>query len=116
MFFATPAYAQAAGAAPGGLQGQILNIAPLILLFVLFYFLLIRPQQKRAKQHQETIGAVKRGDTVVLSNGMIAKVTRVDDKEVQVEIAPGVNARVVKAMIHDVQTRGEPAPANDAKS
>ena len=117
MFFATPAYAQAAGAAPGGAQDALLQFAPLVVLFVLFYFLLIRPQQKRAKQHQAQIAAVKRGDTVVLSSGIIGKVTKVEDTEVQVEIASGVNVKVVKAMISDVRTRGEPAPAaNDAKS
>jgi preprotein translocase subunit YajC len=116
MLFATPAYAQAAGAPAGGMEGALLQFAPLIVLFVLFYFLLIRPQQKRAKEHQATIAAVKRGDTVVMSSGMIGKVTKVEDAEVQVEIAPGVNVKVVKAMIQDVRTRGEPAPANDPKS
>jgi preprotein translocase subunit YajC len=116
MFFATPAYAAAAAPGPGGAQDALLQFAPLIILFVLFYFLLIRPQQKRAKQHQATIAAVKRGDTVVLSSGIVGKVSKVEDAEVQVEIAPGVNVKVIKAMISDVRTRGEPAPANDAKS
>jgi preprotein translocase subunit YajC len=114
--FATPAHAQAAGAAPaGGGQDLILQFAPLLLLFVLFYFLLIRPQQRRAKQHQELVKGVKRGDGVVLSSGIVGKVTRVDETEAQVEIAPGVSVKVVKSMISDVRTRGEPAPANDAK-
>lgn len=117
--FATPAMAQtaaAAGAPMGGPQDFFLQIAPILLLLVLFYFLLIRPQQKRAKEHQALITGIKRGDTVVLSNGMIGKVARVEDTEVGVEIATGVTVKVVKAMISDVRTRGEPAAANDTKS
>lgn len=87
-----------------------------VLLLVLFYFMLIRPQQKRAKQHQELINSIKRGDTVVLNSGIIGKVTRVEDAEVQVEIAPNVNVKVVKAMVTEVRARTTPAPANDAKS
>lgn len=94
----------------------ILQFAPFVLLFVLFYFLMIRPQQKRAKQHQATLAAVKRGDTVVMNSGIIGRVTRVDDAELAVEIAPNVNVKVVKSMITEVRTRGEPAPANDVKS
>ncbi len=84
-----------------------------ILLLVLFSFLLIRPQQRRAKQHAEMVGAVKRGDTVVMSSGMIGKVTRVEDAELQVEIAPNVTVKVVKSMIADVRAKTTPAPAND---
>jgi preprotein translocase subunit YajC len=110
------AFAQTAGAAPGGgPQGLLLQFAPLVALLVLFYFLLIRPQQRRLKQHREMIGSVKRGDTVVLSSGIIGKVVRVEDAEVQVEIAPNTNARVVKSMISEVRNRAAPAPANDAK-
>ncbi len=117
--FATPAMAQtaaAAGAPMGGPQDFLMQIAPILLLLVLFYFLLIRPQQKRAKEHQALITGIKRGDTVVLSNGMIGKVARVEDTEVGVEIATGVTVKVVKAMISDVRTRGEPAAANDTKA
>ena len=115
MFFATPAYAQTAGGStdPAAL---IQTFGLPIILFVLFYFLMIRPQQRRQKEHQAQIKAVKRGDTVVLSSGVIGKVSRVDETEVQLEIATGVTIKVVKAMIADVRTRGEPAPANDAKS
>ena len=112
--FATPAFAQTAtGAASGGAIGPIMQILPIVGMVVLFYFLLIRPQQKRMKQHREMVSAVKRGDQVVLSSGMIGKVTKVDEAEVQVEIAPGVTVKVVKAMISDVRTRGAPAAAND---
>ena len=87
-----------------------------IALIVLFYFLMIRPQQKRMKQHQAMIAALKRGDQVVLSSGMVGKVVRVEDKEVGLEVSSGVTVKVVKAMIADVRSRGEPAAANDTKS
>lgn len=115
--FATPAMAQTAGAAAaGGPQEMLIQFAPIVLLIVLFYFLMIRPQQKRAKEHQAAISAVKRGDTVVLSSGMIGKVVRVEETEVGLEVAQGVTVKVVKSMIADVRTRGEPAAANDGKS
>lgn len=87
-----------------------------VLLIGLFYFMIIRPQQKRAKEHQAMINNVKRGDMIELSSGLIGKVVRVEDKEVGVEIAQGVTVKVVKAMIGVVRSKGEPAPANDAKS
>ena len=112
--FSTPAYASTAGAAAGGgIEGILLQVLPLVALMLLFYFLLIRPQQARAKKHQAMIGAIKRNDQVVLSNGMIGKVTRVEPEEVQVEIAPNTNVRVVKGMIGEVRTKGEPVAAND---
>jgi preprotein translocase subunit YajC len=115
--FATPAYAQAAGAAAaGGPMGSLIQLAPLLLLFVAAYFLLLRPQQQRVKKHQEMVANVKRGDTVVLANGVIGKVVRVEDAEVGVEVATGVTVKVVKLMIHEVRIKGSPAPANDAKS
>jgi preprotein translocase subunit YajC len=114
--FATPAFAQTAGAAAGGPQEMLLQFLPLIALGVLFYFLMIRPQQKRMKQHQQMIGALKRGDQVVLNDGVIGKVVRVEDREVGVEIATGVTVKVVKSMIGEVRVRGEPAPANDSKT
>ena len=100
----------------GGLQAQLIQIAPIVLMVVLFYFMLIRPQQQRAKQHAAAILAVKRGDNVVLSNGMLGKVVRVEDAEVGVEIAQGVTVKVVKSMIAEIRAKGEPAPANDPKS
>ncbi|HEY8574577.1 preprotein translocase subunit YajC [Phenylobacterium sp.] len=115
--FATPAYAQAADAAgAAGPQAFLIQMLPLIGLVILFWFLLIRPQQRRMKQHQAMIAAVKRGDTVVLNSGVIGKVVRVEDKEVGVEISSGVTVKVVKTMVAEVRTRGEPAPANDAKT
>ena len=113
--FASEAFAQTAdgAGAGGGPQDMLLQFLPLVALVVLFYFLLIRPQQRRMKQHRDMIVGVKRGDTVVLASGVVGKVTRVDEAEVQVEIAPNTTVRVVKSMINDVRTRGEPAPAND---
>lgn len=99
----------------GGLLPTILQFLPFVAIFVLFYFLLIRPQQKRAKEHAALITAVKRGDTIVLSSGLIGKVTRVEDAEVNVEIAPSVNVRVVKGMIAEVRNRTAVA-ANDTKA
>jgi preprotein translocase subunit YajC len=101
--------------ADGGMMAVIMQFLPIVAIFILFYFLLIRPQQKRAKEHAAAIAAVKRGDTVVLSSGVIGKVTRVEEAEVNVEIAPSVNIRVVKAMIAEVRNRTAVA-ANDSKA
>ena len=106
--FVTPAYAQAAGgAAPSILNGMLV---PMILVFGIMYFFLIRPQQKKAKQHQATITAIRRGDQVVTQGGLIGKVTKVkDDGEVEVEIASGVKVRVVQSTIAAVTSKTEPA-------
>lgn len=92
--------------------GTLIFFVPVIILF---YFMLIRPQQKQMKAHRELVASLKRGDTVVLSNGMIGKVTRVENDEAMVEIAQGVNVRVVKQMITTVRDRTGVA-ANDTKS
>jgi preprotein translocase subunit YajC len=102
--------------AGAGLQDQLFTFAPLIVLFGLMYFFLLRPQQQRAKEHMTQVKAVKRGDTVVMSNGMIGKVVRVEEEEVGVEIAQNVTVKVVKTMLHEIRARGEPAAASDAKS
>ena len=115
--FATPAMAQTLGAAgAGGPQDMLLQFAPFLMILVVGYFLLWRPQQTRARDHRAAIAAIKRGDTVVLSSGMIGKVVRVEEAEVGLEIAQGVTVKVVKTMVAEVRTRGAPAPANDAKS
>ncbi len=116
--FATPAYAQAAaGAAPagGGPMDLVVQIAPLILLAVAGYFLLLRPQSQRMKAQQAKIGGIKRGDTVVLTSGVIGQVTRVEDTELAIDIAKGVEVKVVKSMVADVRVKGTPVAANDVK-
>jgi len=117
MFFATPAFAQAATGAAGGNgpMDALLQFSFIPIMLIVAYFLLFRPQQQRAKQQQEKLGGIKRGDTVVLNSGVIGQVTRLDDNEVSVEIAKGVEVKVVKAMVADVRTKGGPAAANDAK-
>jgi preprotein translocase subunit YajC len=112
--FITPAYAQAAGggAAPGGATAFLVQFAPLLLLFVVGYFLLIRPQQKRAQTLAATINAVKKGDQVVTSGGILGRVTRVEDRIVELEIAPNTRIRVVKATLAEVTTNAA-KPAND---
>lgn len=103
----TPAFAQGAGAAGGG--DIFMTLVPFILIFIIMYFLIIRPQQRRIKEHREMISNVRRGDTVITSGGFIAKVTKViDDAEVEAEIADGVKVRLVKSMITDVRAKGEP--------
>ena len=109
--FASPAYA-AAGAEPGGAAGFFVSIFPLVLIFIIFYFLLIRPQQRRMKQHQAMIGAVKKNDVAVTGGGIIGKVVKVDDTEVELEIAPNVRVKVLKGTLSDVRPHGT-KPAND---
>ena len=110
LVFATPAFAQAAGsAAAADPSGGLLGMAPLLIGFIaIMYFFMIRPQQQQAKKHKAMLAAVKRNDTVVLSSGLIGKVTRVEDAELMLEIATGVNVRVVKSMITEVRAKGEP--------
>lgn len=111
----TPAFAQAAGSAAGqgGGAASFLSIAPLVLIFVAFYFLMIRPQQKRMKTLQASIGSMKKNDTVVTAGGLVGKVVSVDDVYANVEIATGVKVKVVKATIVEVQPLGGGKPAND---
>jgi preprotein translocase subunit YajC len=103
--FATPAYAQAAG---GG--SALTSFIPLILIFAIMYFLLIRPQQKKVKEHQAMVGALRRGDQVVTQGGIIGKVAKVrENNELDVEIAEGVKVRVVQNTIAQVLSKTEPA-------
>lgn len=107
--FVTPALAQAAPSAASGGTDIVFQMMPFVLIFVIMYFLIIRPQQKRVKEHKEMIKNVRRGDTVVTAGGIIAKVTRVtDDSEVQIEIADNVRARLSRGMIAEVKVKGEP--------
>lgn len=110
----SPAFAQTSGAGGGDILGLFF---PLILVFGIFYLLVFRPQQKRMKDHQAMINAVKRGDTVVTSGGIIGKVVRVAaDGELKVEIADGVQVRVVKGTISEVRGKSEPVKDKIEKS
>ena len=105
--FVTPAFAQAAGAGPGS---AIASFLPLVLIFVIMYFLLIRPQQKKQKQHRTMVEALRRGDQVLTQGGIMGKVSKIgEDGIVEVEIAEGVKVKVVKSTIAQVMSKTEPA-------
>jgi preprotein translocase subunit YajC len=110
--FVTPAYAQASP-----LGGDAFSfLVPMVLMFVLAYFLLLRPQQKRMREHQDLVKNLRRGDTVVTSGGLVGKVTKVvDDDQIEVEIADGVRVRQVRSMVSGVRTKGEPVKDESAK-
>ena len=103
--FATPVYAQASP-----LGGDAVSmLIPFVLVIVMAYFLILRPQQKRSKEHQELIKNLRRGDTVVTSGGLVGKVTKVvDEEQIEVEIADGVRVRQVRSMVSGVRAKGEP--------
>ena len=107
--FVTPAYAQAAGG--GG--AAIAQFIPLILIFAIMYFLMIRPQQKRVKEHRAMVEALKKGDQVITQGGVIGKVTAVRDDELEIEIATGVKVRVVRSTISTVLNKTAPVAANN---
>jgi preprotein translocase subunit YajC len=108
----TPAYAQGVGGVSPDLMYQLL---PFVLIFVIMYFLILRPQQKRAKQHQEMVKNLRRGDSLITSGGLVGKVTKVvDDDQVEIEIADGVRVRQVRSMVADVRAKSE--PVKDDKS
>jgi preprotein translocase subunit YajC len=106
----TPAFAQAAGGtSPLPMSELVLQLLPFALIFVIVYFLIIRPQKKRQKEHDDLIKNIRRGDTVITNGGLIGKVTRVvDESELEIEIAPNVRVRTVRPMITDVRAKGEP--------
>jgi len=107
----TSAYAQQPAPVPGAPSGpdMLLQLVPFAAIFVIAYFLVIRPQRKKAKQHEDLIKNTRKGDSVITSGGLIGKVTRVvDDAELELEIAPNVKVRVVRSMISNVRTRSEP--------
>lgn len=115
MFEGIAYTASAAGAGgEGGMMYMLIQIFPFILLFGVLYFVMIRPQQKRMKEHRELIASVKRGDEIITSGGLIGKVTKVDETEVTVEFAKEVKMQVVKSTIAEVRGRTAPKPANDA--
>lgn len=102
--FITPAYAQSAE----GSTDFLIQILPFLLIFVIMYFLIIRPQQKRVKDHREMVASLRRGDTVVTGGGLIGKVTKVDEDELQVEIAQGMRVKVLRSTITDVRAKNQP--------
>ena len=107
--FISPAYAQGAGGF-GGME----SLLPLVLIFVVFYFLLIRPQQKKAKAHREMLGALRRGDRIVTGGGLVGQIIRVvSETELIVEIAKDIKVRVMRSMVSDVIAKTEPARGKD---
>ncbi len=114
--FISPAMAQGLGGV-GGDGGMLMSLLPFVLIFVIMYFLILRPQQKRVKSHQEMVKNVRRGDTVVTNGGLIGKVTKVvDDEQLEIEIADGVRIRQVRGMVSDVRAKGEPVKDDAAAS
>ena len=114
MFEGT-AYAATGAAAGGGMEGLLLQLPMFLAIGAIFYFLLIRPQQKRMKEHREMVAAVSRGDEVVTQGGVVGKVTKVSDTEVTVEIAKDVKIQVIKTTLAEVRSRTVPKAANDEK-
>jgi preprotein translocase subunit YajC len=108
--FSTPAFAQGLfGGGAGGEGGMLMSLLPFLLIFVIMYFLILRPQQKRVKQHAEMVKNVRRGDSVVTNGGLVGKVTKVvDDDQIEIEIADGVRIRQMRQMVTDVRAKGEP--------
>ncbi len=109
--FITPAYAQAAGG-PGG--GDLLSLfLPLLLIMGVFWFFIIRPQQKKIREHQEMLKNIRRGDTIVTNGGLVGKVVKVNDEELTVELAEGVRVKVRRPYIAEVVVKGQPVTANE---
>jgi preprotein translocase subunit YajC len=107
MNFITPAYAQSIGG--GSTSDLVMQMAPFGVILIIMYFLIMRPQQRKAKEHQDLIKNVRRGDTVITSGGLIGKISRtLDDNEIEIEIAPNVKVRQLRHMITDVRAKGEP--------
>ncbi len=102
----TPAYAQSLGGGAGGIVEMLL---PFVLIFVIMYFLILRPQRQQAKRREEMLKAIRRGDTVVTNGGIVGKVTKVvDDNEVELQIAEGVKVRAIRSLIAEVRAKAEP--------
>jgi preprotein translocase subunit YajC len=110
--FVTPAYAQAMGGGPD----VFISILPFVLIFVIMYFLIIRPQRQQMKRRGEMLAAVRRGDTVVTGGGLIGKVTKViDDNELEIDLGNGNKVTALRATIADVRVKGEPVANQNAK-
>ena len=103
----TPAFAQAAGA--GDTNSMLMSLLPFALIFVIMYFLILRPQQRKVREHADLVKNIRRGDTVITSGGLVGKVTKVvDDDQIEFEISDGVRVRQMRQMITGVRTKGEP--------
>ena len=115
--FVTPAFAQGAAAAQGGAGDVLMSLVPFVFILVIMWVMIIRPQRQKVKAHEEMVKNIRRGDTVVTSGGLIARVSKVvSDTELEIEIADGVKARVVRSTVGEVRAKGEPAKpgaAND---
>jgi preprotein translocase subunit YajC len=110
----SPAYAQSPF---GGSTDMLTSLLPFVLIFVIMYFLILRPQQKRVKQHAEMVKNVRKGDTVITSGGLVGRVTKVvDDDQIEVELAEGVRVRQMRSMVSDVRAKGEPVKEEETKS
>jgi preprotein translocase subunit YajC len=112
--FISPAYAQSPF---GANTDMITSLLPFVLIFVIMYFLILRPQQKRVKQHAEMVKNVRKGDTVITSGGLVGRVTKVvDDDQVEIEVADGVRVRQMRSMVSEVRAKGEPVKDDETKS
>ncbi|TPN59680.1 preprotein translocase subunit YajC [Mesorhizobium sp. B1-1-4] len=110
--FVTPAYAQGIGASPD----MFISILPFVLIFVIMYFLIIRPQRTQLKKRGEMLAAVRRGDTVVTGGGFVGKVTKViDDHELEIDLGGGTKVTALRSTIADVRVKGEPVASQNAK-
>jgi preprotein translocase subunit YajC len=118
FMFISPAFAQGGSLfGMGGSDNMLVSLLPFILIFVIMYFLILRPQQKRQKQHQDMVKNVRRGDTVVTNGGLVGKVTKVvDDDVIEVELADEVRVRQMRSMLADVRAKGEPVKEEGASS
>ena len=111
----TPAYAQAA--AGGDTNSMLMSLLPFALIFVIMYFLILRPQQKKVRDHADLVKNIRRGDTVVTTGGLVGKVTKVvDDDQIEIEIAQGVRVRQMRSMVTEVRAKGEPVQDEAAAS
>ena len=109
--FVTPAYAQGAGATPD----MFISILPFVLIFVIMYFLIIRPQRQQLKKRGEMLAAIRRGDTVVTGGGFVGKVTKASDDELEIDLGGGTKVTALRATIADVRVKGEPVANQNAK-
>jgi len=109
--FVTPAYAQGTGAGPD----MLISILPFVLIFVIMYFLIIRPQRAQVKKRSEMLAAIRRGDTVVTGGGLVGKVTKATDNELEVDLGGGTKVTALRSTIMDVRVKGEPVANENAK-